>query len=75
MSFFWLTFIAIHLVSVVFFALSMLLVLNYRKKNFFIETSRTLPLGFVRLEHVILVYGASVVTFIVGSFFLIIYML
>ena len=75
MSFFWLTFIAIHLVSVVFFALSMLLVMSYRKKNHFIETNRTLLLGFIRLEHVILVYGASVVVYIAGSMFLVFYLL
>lgn len=75
MSFFWITFISIHALSAIFFVISVMLYVNYRKKNHFIESHRTLLLGFIRLEHVVFAYGVSVAVFTVGSFFLVIYLL
>ncbi len=74
MNLFWGTIITTHMVSLIFMGLSLLRYLAYKKRNTIIENGYSMLLGFIRPDHVVMIYVGFVLLYTVGSMMLIFYL-
>ena len=74
MNLFWGTVIATHLVSLIFMGLALLRYFAYKKRNIIIENRYSMLFGFIRPDHVVVIYVGFVLAYTFGSVMLIYYL-
>lgn len=74
MNLFWGTIIITHMVSLIFMGLALLRYFAYKKRNTIIENRYSMLMGFIRPDHVVMIYVGFVLLYTVGSMMFIFYL-